>query len=105
MKTATDTSSEEDPVEFVHEHKNCLVTQREVGVDTDSWENALHNTLRQAPDVILIGETRHKETMEHAIAFAETGHLAMTKISMPTAPTRRLTASSTSFPRIDNNNF
>jgi twitching motility protein PilU len=66
-----------DPVEFVHEHKNCVVTQREVGVDTDSWENALHNTLRQAPDVILIGEIRHRETMEHAIAFAETGHLAM----------------------------
>ena len=67
----------EDPVEYVHEHKNCVITQREVGVDTDSWENALHNTLRQAPDVILIGEIRHKETMEHAIAFAETGHLAM----------------------------
>jgi len=67
----------EDPVEYVHDHKNCLITQREVGVDTDSWENALHNTLRQAPDVILIGEIRHKETMEHAIAFAETGHLAM----------------------------
>jgi len=67
----------EDPVEYVHEHKNCLITQREVGVDTDSWENALHNTLRQAPDVILIGEIRHRETMEHAIAFAETGHLAM----------------------------
>ena len=67
----------EDPVEFVHDHKNCLVTQREVGVDTASWEDALRNTLRQAPDVILIGEIRHKETMEHAIAFAETGHLAM----------------------------
>ena len=67
----------EDPVEYVHEHKNCLITQREVGVDTDSWENALHNTLRQAPDVILIGEIRHRETMEHAIAFAETGHLCM----------------------------
>ena len=67
----------EDPVEFVHEHKNCVITQREVGVDTDSWENALHNALRQAPDVILIGEIRHRETMEHAIAFAETGHLAM----------------------------
>jgi twitching motility protein PilU len=67
----------EDPVEYVHEHKNCVITQREVGVDTDSWENALHNTLRQAPDVILIGEIRHKETMEHAIAFAETGHLCM----------------------------
>src|ERR1044071_299210 len=59
----------EDPVEYVHDHKNCLITQREVGVDTDSWEAALTNTLRQAPDVILIGEIRHKETMEHAIAF------------------------------------
>src|SRR6187397_139389 len=67
----------EDPVEFVHEHKNCLITQREVGVDTLSWEHALHNTLRQAPDVILIGEIRSRETMEHAVAFAETGHLAM----------------------------
>jgi len=67
----------EDPVEYVHEHKNCLVTQREVGVDTDSWHAALKNTLRQAPDVILIGEIREKETMDHAIAFAETGHLAM----------------------------
>ncbi len=61
----------EDPVEYVHEHKNCLVTQREVGVDTLSWEHALHNTLRQAPDVILIGEIRSRETMEHAVAFAE----------------------------------
>lgn len=67
----------EDPVEFVHEHKNCLITQREVGVDTESWEAALKNTLRQAPDVILIGEIRDRETMEHAIAFAETGHLCM----------------------------
>ena len=67
----------EDPVEYVHDHKNCVITQREVGVDTDSWDNALHNTLRQAPDVILIGEVRHRETMEHAIAFAETGHLCM----------------------------
>lgn len=67
----------EDPVEFVHEHKNCIITQREVGVDTDSWEAALKNTLRQAPDVILIGEIRDRETMEHAIAFAETGHLCM----------------------------
>ncbi|HEX8988009.1 MAG TPA: PilT/PilU family type 4a pilus ATPase [Rhodocyclaceae bacterium] len=67
----------EDPVEYVHEHKNCIVTQREVGVDTDSWEVALKNTLRQAPDVILIGEIRDREVMEHAIAFAETGHLAM----------------------------
>jgi len=67
----------EDPVEFVHPHKNCLVTQREVGVDTDSWETALKNTLRQAPDVILIGEIRDREVMEHAIAFAETGHLCL----------------------------
>jgi len=67
----------EDPVEYVHEHINCVITQREVGVDTDSWEAALKNTLRQAPDVILIGEIRERETMEHAIAFAETGHLCM----------------------------
>jgi len=67
----------EDPVEYVHEHKNCIITQREVGVDTESWEMALKNTLRQAPDVILIGEIRDRETMEHAIAFAETGHLCM----------------------------
>ncbi|HEY5900137.1 MAG TPA: PilT/PilU family type 4a pilus ATPase [Burkholderiales bacterium] len=67
----------EDPVEYVHPHKNCLITQREVGVDTDSWQAALKNTLRQAPDVILIGEIRDMEVMEHAIAFAETGHLAL----------------------------
>jgi len=67
----------EDPVEYVHEHINCVITQREVGVDTESWEAALKNTLRQAPDVILIGEIRDRETMEHAIAFAETGHLCM----------------------------
>lgn len=67
----------EDPVEYVHEHINCVITQREVGVDTESWEAALKNTLRQAPDVILIGEIRDKEVMEHAIAFAETGHLAL----------------------------
>jgi twitching motility protein PilU len=67
----------EDPIEYVHEHKNCVITQREVGVDTVSWEAALKNTLRQAPDVILIGEIRERETMEHAIAFAETGHLCM----------------------------
>ncbi len=66
----------EDPVEFVHAHKNCVVTQREVGLDTDSWEAALKNTLRQAPDVILMGEIRDRETMEHAVAFAETGHLS-----------------------------
>ncbi len=67
----------EDPVEFVHQHKNCVVTQREVGLDTDSWEAALKNTLRQAPDVILMGEIRDRETMEHAVAFAETGHLCL----------------------------
>jgi twitching motility protein PilU len=67
----------EDPVEFVHPHKNCVVTQREVGLDTDTWEAALKNTLRQAPDVILMGEIRDRETMEHAVAFAETGHLCM----------------------------
>lgn len=67
----------EDPIEFVHEHKNCIVTQREVGVDTDNWHTALKNTLRQAPDVILIGEIRDRETMDYAIAFAETGHLCM----------------------------
>ena len=67
----------EDPIEYTHPHINSLITQREVGVDTASWESALHNTLRQAPDVILIGEIRAKETMEHAVAFAETGHLAL----------------------------
>jgi twitching motility protein PilU len=67
----------EDPVEFVHPHKNCIVSQREVGLDTDSWEAALKNSLRQAPDVILMGELRDRETMEHAVAFAETGHLCM----------------------------
>lgn len=67
----------EDPVEFVHEHKNCIITQREIGVDTDNWHIALKNTLRQAPDVILIGEIRDRETMDYAIAFAETGHLCM----------------------------
>ncbi len=67
----------EDPIEFVHEHGRSIVTQREVGVDTKEWESALHNTLRQAPDVILIGEIRSRETMEHAIAFAETGHLCL----------------------------
>lgn len=67
----------EDPVEFVHQHKGCIVTQREVGTDTESFEVALKNTLRQAPDVILIGEIRDQKTMEHAIAFAETGHLCL----------------------------
>ena len=70
----------EDPVEFVHMHKNCVVTQREVGIDTDGWEQALKNTLRQAPDVILMGEIRDRETMEHAVAFAETGHLCITTL-------------------------
>ncbi|MCP5143261.1 MAG: PilT/PilU family type 4a pilus ATPase [Gammaproteobacteria bacterium] len=67
----------EDPIEYVHPHKNCIITQREVGVDTDDWDIALKNTLRQAPDVILLGEIRDRETMEYGIAFAETGHLAM----------------------------
>ncbi|QIK37238.1 PilT/PilU family type 4a pilus ATPase [Caldichromatium japonicum] len=70
----------EDPVEYVHPHGHCLVTQREVGVDTDSWDAALVNTLRQAPDVILIGEIRTRETMEHAINFAETGHLCLSTL-------------------------
>jgi twitching motility protein PilU len=67
----------EDPIEFIHQHKGCIVTQREVGIDTESFETALKNTLRQAPDVILIGEVRSRETMDHAIAFAETGHLCL----------------------------
>ncbi len=67
----------EDPIEFIHKHEGCIITQREVGIDTDSFEVALKNTLRQAPDVILIGEVRSRETMEHAIAFAETGHLCL----------------------------
>ncbi len=67
----------EDPIEFVHPHKNCVVTQREIGLDTDNWLVALKNTLRQAPDVILMGEIRDRETMEHAVAFAETGHLCL----------------------------
>lgn len=70
----------EDPVEFVHRHKRSIVNQREVGVDTRSWSNALKNTLRQAPDVILIGEIRDRETMEHAISFAETGHLCISTL-------------------------
>ena len=67
----------EDPVEFIHPHRNCIITQREVGTDTPDWHTALKNTLRQAPDVILIGEIRDRETMDHAIAFAETGHLCL----------------------------
>ena len=70
----------EDPLEYIHEHHGCIVTQREVGIDTESYDVALKNTLRQAPDVILIGEVRHKETMEQAIAFAETGHLCLTTL-------------------------
>ena len=70
----------EDPIEYVHPHKKCLVNQREVGVDTLSYEDALKNTLRQAPDVILIGEIRSRETMEHALAFAETGHLCLSTL-------------------------
>ena len=67
----------EDPIEFVHAHKNCIITQREVGLDTDSWDAALKNSLRQAPDVIMMGELRDRETMDHAIAFSETGHLCL----------------------------
>ncbi|MBG6072316.1 MULTISPECIES: PilT/PilU family type 4a pilus ATPase [unclassified Polaromonas] len=67
----------EDPVEFVHPHKNCVVTQREVGLDTDSWASALKNSMRQAPDVIVMGEIRDRESMEHALAFSETGHLCL----------------------------
>jgi len=67
----------EDPIEYVHRHEGCIVTQRELGIDTDSWDAALKNTLRQAPDVILIGEVRTRETMEYAINFAETGHLCL----------------------------
>jgi len=67
----------EDPIEFIHQHQNCIVTQREVGIDTSSFEVALKNTLRQAPDVILIGEIRTRETMDYAVAFAETGHLCL----------------------------
>ncbi|MEQ8954565.1 MAG: PilT/PilU family type 4a pilus ATPase [Gammaproteobacteria bacterium] len=70
----------EDPVEFIHPHQGCIVNQREVGVDTLSYEDALKNTLRQAPDVILIGEIRSQETMEHALAFAETGHLCLSTL-------------------------
>ncbi|MGH8191697.1 MAG: PilT/PilU family type 4a pilus ATPase [Rhodanobacteraceae bacterium] len=67
----------EDPIEYVHKHEGCIITQRELGIDTDSWENALKNTLRQAPDVILIGEVRTRETMQYAIHFSETGHLVL----------------------------
>jgi twitching motility protein PilU len=70
----------EDPIEYVHDHKNCIISQREVGVDTETFDTALKNTLRQAPDVILIGEVRSRETMEYAIQFAETGHLCLTTL-------------------------
>ena len=70
----------EDPIEYVHEHKKSIITQREVGVDTDNWFSALKNTLRQAPDVILIGEIRDRDTMEYAIAFAETGHMCLSTL-------------------------
>jgi twitching motility protein PilU len=75
----------EDPVEFVHPHKNCIITQREIGIDTDNWGIALKNTLRQAPDVILMGEIRDRETMEHAVSFAETGHLCMATLHASSA--------------------
>src|SRR5690625_5792825 len=65
----------EDPIEFIHQHQGCIITQREVGIDTESFEVALQNTLRQVPDVFLIGEVRSRATMEHAIAFADTGYL------------------------------
>src|SRR5262245_48807256 len=67
----------EDPIEYVHPHRNCIITQREIAVDTESWANALKNTLRQAPDVIRMGEVRDRETMDYAVAFAETGHLCL----------------------------
>jgi twitching motility protein PilU len=75
----------EDPIEFIHDHHNCIVTQREVGLDTDSFEVALKNTLRQAPDLIMIGEVRTRETMGHALAFAETGHLCLGTLHAPNA--------------------
>ena len=75
----------EDPVEFVHPHKNCVVTQREVGLDTESWASALKNSMRQAPDVILMGEIRDRESMDHALAFAETGHLCLATLHASSA--------------------
>ena len=75
----------EDPVEFVHPHKNCVVSQREVGLDTDSWASALKNSMRQAPDVILMGEIRDRESMEHALAFSETGHLCLATLHASSA--------------------
>jgi twitching motility protein PilU len=88
----------EDPVEFIHKHKRSIINQREVGVDTRSFHAALKNTLRQAPDVILIGEIRDRETMEHALAFADTGTWR-SRHCTPTTPTRRWTASSISSPK------
>jgi twitching motility protein PilU len=70
----------EDPIEFIHRHKNCIVNQREIGMDTESWEDAMENAMRQSPDAILIGEIRNRETMEHALAFAESGHLTLATI-------------------------
>jgi twitching motility protein PilU len=78
----------EDPVEYVHQHKGCVITHREVGVDTDSWQAALKNTLRQAPDVILIGEVRDRETMEYGIQFSETGHLVLATLHAHASPAR-----------------
>ena len=75
----------EDPVEFIHPHRNCIVTQRDVGLDTDSWGTALKNALRQAPDVIQIGEIRDRETMDHAISFADTGHLCLATLHASSA--------------------
>jgi len=94
----------EDPIEYVHPHKKSIIMQREVGVDTDDWEIALKNTLRQAPDVILLGEIRDRETMEFAIAFAETGHLAMATLHANSA-NQALDRLSISFQRSVNNNF
>jgi len=79
-KTSGHIISIEDPVEFIHSHEGCIITQREVGIDTDSYDVALKNTLRQAPDVILIGEIRSRETMQHALTFAETGHLCLSTL-------------------------
>ncbi len=79
-KTSDHIISIEDPVEFIHSHEGCIITQREVGIDTDSYDVALKNTLRQAPDVILIGEIRSRETMQHALTFAETGHLCLSTL-------------------------
>lgn len=94
----------EDPIEFIHPHKGCIVNQREIGVDTDSYEDALENTLRQAPDVILIGEIRSRETMEHALAFAETGHLCLSTLHANNA-NQALDRVINFFPKIVTSNF